>query len=65
MLHFHCFIRSATFFLMLQYRQVPGAFLYRLIYYQVSGESGITGCSRRSNIYLGGVGGGLVPTLIH
>ena len=29
---------------------------YRLVYYQVSGEPGIAGCSRRSNIYPGECG---------
>ena len=29
---------------------------WRLVYYQVSGEPGITGCSRRSDIYLGECG---------
>ena len=29
---------------------------WRLVYYQVSGEPGITGCSRRSDIYLGKCG---------
>ena len=28
----------------------------RLVYYQVTGEPGIAGCSRRSDIYLGGCG---------
>ena len=28
---------------------------WRLVYYQVSGEPGIAGCSHRSDIYLGGV----------
>ena len=27
----------------------------RLVYYQVTGEPGIAGCSRRSDIYRGGV----------
>ena len=29
---------------------------WRLVYYQVSGEPGITGCSRQSDIYLGECG---------
>ena len=29
---------------------------WRLVYYQVSGEPGIAGCSRRSDIYLGECG---------
>ena len=29
---------------------------YRLVYYQVSGEPGIAGCSRRSDIYPGECG---------
>ena len=29
-----------------------------LVYYRVLGEAGIAGCSRRSEIYLGGVGRG-------
>ena len=37
-----------------------------LVYYQVSGEPGIAGCSRRSDIYLVGGGGyGLARKLIH
>ena len=39
----------------LQYGQVHGEFL-DLVYYQVSGVPGITGCSRRSDIYLGECG---------
>ena len=31
---------------------------WRLVYYQVSGEPGITGCSRRSDFYPKGSGGG-------
>ena len=36
---------------------------WRLVYYQVSGEPGITGCSRWSDIYL--VGYGLARKVIH
>ena len=36
----------------------------RLVYSRVLGEVGIAGCSRRSEIYLGGVGrGGLMKNL--
>ena len=36
---------------------------WHLVYYQVSGEPGIAGCSRRSDIYLGECG--LARKLIH
>ena len=36
---------------------------WRLLYYQVSGEPGIAGCSRRLDIYLGECG--LARKLIH
>ena len=38
---------------------------WRLVYYQVSGELGIAGCSHQSHIYLGGGGGIYARKFIH
>ena len=59
MLNFHGFARSTNFLLTDDsYNIYMDECLERecLVYYEVSGEPGITGCSRQSDIYLGGCG---------
>ena len=59
------FVQSAKFFLTVDDHNMDKRLesSWHLVYYQVSGEPGIAGCSRRSDIYLGECG--LARKLIH
>ena len=65
LLNFHGFSQYVKFFLTVDDCNMD-EFLessWHLVYYQVSGEPGIAGCSFRSDIYLGKCG--LLCKLIH
>ena len=53
LLNFRGFVRSTNFFLTTDDYNMDERLesSYRLVYYRVSGEPGIAGCSRRSDIY--------------
>ena len=57
-LNFRGFVRSANFFLTVDDSSMDERLesSWRLVYFQASGEPGIAGCSRRSDIYLGECG---------
>ena len=65
LLNFRGFVRSVKFFLTVDYCNMDKRLesSWRLVYYQVSGEPGITRCSRWSDINL--VECGLARKLIH
>ena len=65
LLNFRGFVQSMKSFLMADDCNMDERLesSWCLVYYQVSGEPGIAGCSHRSDIYLGECG--LVRKLIH
>ena len=58
LLNFRGFVRSVKFFLTVADYNMDERLesSYRLVYYRVSGEPGIAGCSRRLDIYPGECG---------
>ena len=58
LLNFRGFVLSMNFFLTTNDYNMDECLesSYRLVYYRVSGEPGIAGCSRRSDIYPGECG---------
>ena len=58
LLNFRGFVQSTNFFLTTDDYNMDERLesSYRLVYYRVSGEPGIAGCSRRSDIYPGECG---------